>query len=134
MDEPTSGLDPVFRSEMLDTLCSIMQDENKGIFFSTHITTDLEKIADYITFINNGEIIFSKPKDSILENYGIVKGGNGLLDIDTKKEFVGLRENSFGFEGLTNNVERVKKIFKTNILIEKPSLDDILVYTVKGIR
>lgn len=134
MDEPTSGLDPVFRSEMLDILCSIMQDENKGVFFSTHITTDLEKVADYITFINNGEIIFSEPKDSIMEKYGIVKGGKELLDGDTKKEFIGLRENSFGFEALTNNVEGMKKLFKNSILIEKPSLDDILVYTVKGTR
>lgn len=134
MDEPTSGLDPVFRSEMLDILYSIIQDENKAIFFSTHITTDLEKIADYITFINNGEIIFSALKDSIMENYGLVKGGNELLDKDTKNEFVGLRENSYGFEGLTNNVERVKKLFKNSILIEKPSLDDILVYTVKGTK
>lgn len=134
MDEPTSGLDPVFRSEMLDILYSIMQDENKGVFFSTHITTDLEKVADYITFINNGEIIFSEPKDSIMENYGIVKGGSELLDGDTKREFIGLREGSYGFEGLTNNVERVKKLFKNSILIEKPSLDDILVYTVKGTR
>lgn len=134
MDEPTSGLDPVFRSEMLDILYSIIQDENKGVFFSTHITTDLEKVADYITFINKGEIIFSALKDSIMENYGLVKGGNELLDKDTKKEFIGLRENSFGFEGLTNNVERVKKLFKNNIMIEKPSLDDILVYTVKGMR
>lgn len=134
MDEPTSGLDPVFRSEMLDILYSIMQDENKSVFFSTHITTDLEKVADYITFINNGEIIFSALKDSIMENYGLVKGSNELLDKDTKKEFVGIRENSFGFEGLTNNVEKVKKLFKNRILIEKPSLDDILVYTVKGTR
>lgn len=134
MDEPTSGLDPVFRSEMLDILYAIMQDENKGVFFSTHITTDLEKVADYITFINNGEIIFSELKDSIMENYGIVKGGKGLLDRDTKEEFVGLREGSYGFEGLTNNVDRVRKLFKNNILIEKPSLDDILVYTVKGAR
>lgn len=134
MDEPTSGLDPVFRSEMLDILYSIMQDENKGVFFSTHITTDLEKVADYITFINNGEIIFSRPKDFIMENYGLVKGGSELLDGDTKKEFIGFRENSFGFVGLTNNVERVKRLFKNNILIEKPSLDDILVYTVKGTR
>lgn len=134
MDEPTSGLDPVFRSEMLDILYSIMQDENKGVFFSTHITTDLEKIADYITFIKDGEIIFSELKDSIMENYGLVKGGCELLDGDTKKEFIGIRENSFGFEGLTSNALKVKKLFKNNVLIEKPSLDDILVYTVKGTR
>jgi ABC-2 type transport system ATP-binding protein len=134
MDEPTSGLDPVFRSEILDILYSLIQDENKSVFFSTHITTDLEKIADYITFINNGQVIFSRPKDEILETYGIVKGGKQLLDKDTRKEFIGIRENSYGFEGLTGNIEKIKKIFKNNLLVEKPSLDDIMVYTVKGVR
>lgn len=132
MDEPTSGLDPVFRSEILDILYSLIQDEGKSIFFSTHITKDLEKIADYITFINNGEIIFSRPKDDVMENYGIVKGGLELLDRDTRKEFIGIRENSYGFEALTNNIDRIKKLFRGNVLIEKPSLDDIMVFTVKG--
>jgi ABC-2 type transport system ATP-binding protein len=133
MDEPTSGLDPVFRSEMLDILCSIIQDENKGILFSTHITTDLEKVADYITFLNKGKIIFSDTKDDILENYSIVKGDKSLLDTDTKKEFIGIRENSFGFEALTKNTEKIKKLFKNNSLIEKATLEDIMVYTVKGV-
>ncbi|NMM64769.1 ABC transporter ATP-binding protein [Clostridium sp. P21] len=133
MDEPTSGLDPVFRSEILDILYSIMQDENKGILFSTHITTDLEKVADYITFLNKGKIIFSNTKDDILENYSIVKGDKSLLDSDTKKEFIGIRENSFGFEALTNNTEKIKRLFKNNSLIEKATLEDIMVYTVKGV-
>lgn len=134
MDEPTSGLDPVFRSEILDILYALIQDENKSIFFSTHITADLEKVADYITFINSGKIIFSKPKDEIMEAYGIVKGGRELLDKETRKEFVGIRENSFGFEGLTQNIDKIKRIYKNNVLIERPSLDDIMVYTVKGVK
>jgi ABC-2 type transport system ATP-binding protein len=134
MDEPTSGLDPVFRSEILEILTSIMQDENKGVFFSTHITTDLEKISDYITFINKGEIVFSETKDYITENYGLVKGSKSLLDSDIKKEFVSVRENSFGFEGLTSNMDKIKRLLKNNVLIEKPSLDDILVYTVKATK
>jgi ABC-2 type transport system ATP-binding protein len=132
MDEPTSGLDPVFRSEILDILYSLMQDEKKGVFFSTHITTDLEKIADYITFINRGEIVFSNEKDMIFENHAIVKGGLELLNGETRKEFVGIRENSFGFEGLTRNINKIKKLFGNKILIERPSLDDIMVYTVRG--
>ena len=72
MDEPTSGLDPS-QEEFLQILSGILQDENKGILFSTHITSDLDKIADYITFINKGEIVVSTTKDYILENYGIVK-------------------------------------------------------------
>lgn len=132
MDEPTSGLDPVFRSEILDILHYLIQDENKSIFFSTHITTDLEKIADYITFINKGNIVFSKNKDDILENYAMVKGEKSLLDSDTRKDFVTVRENAFGFEALTNNAEKVKRLFRDKVLIERASLEDIMVYTVRG--
>lgn len=131
MDEPTAGLDPVFRSELLDILYGIIQDENVSIFFSTHITNDLEKIADYITFINNGEIVFSQPKDKVLEDYAIIKGKNELLDSDIRKEFISIRENSFGFEGLTNS-NNVKKLFNGEVIIERPSLEDIMVYTVRG--
>lgn len=130
MDEPTAGLDPVFRSELLDILYGIIQDENVSIFFSTHITNDLEKIADYITFINNGEIVFSQPKDKVLEDYAIIKGKNELLDSDIRKEFISIRENSFGFEGLTNS-NNVKKLFNGEVIIERPSLEDIMVYTVR---
>jgi ABC-2 type transport system ATP-binding protein len=132
MDEPTAGLDPVFRSELLDILYNIIQDETVSIFFSTHITTDLEKIADYITFINKGRIVFSEEKDKVLEDYAIIKGGKELLDRDTKREFVSVRENNYGFEALTNNLQRVKGLFKNSILIEKPTLEDIMVYTVRG--
>jgi ABC-2 type transport system ATP-binding protein len=132
MDEPTSGLDPIFRSEILDILYNLIQDESKSVFFSTHITTDLEKIADYITFINNGKIVFSKSKDEVFESYKIVKGGRELLDSDTKKLFISIRENSYGFEGLTSNADVVKKLFKNNAIIEKPTLDEIMIYTVKG--
>lgn len=132
MDEPTAGLDPIFRSELLDILGSIIQDESKSIFFSTHLTTDLEKVADYITFINKGEIIFSESKDKILEDYAIVKGKKELLDRDIRKEFIGLKENSYGFEALTNDINRIRGLLRQNVLIEKPSLEDIMVYTVRG--
>lgn len=131
MDEPTSGLDPIFRREILDILYDIIQDEKKSIFFSTHITTDLEKIADYITFINDGEIVFSKSKDEILESYCIVKGGNDLLDEDIRKEFIGLRETSVGFEGLAKDSKKLKSLFANEAIIEKPTLEDIMVYSVR---
>lgn len=132
MDEPTSGLDPVFRREMLDILCSIIEDESKSIFFSTHITTDLEKVADYITFLNNGNIVFSDSKENILEKYSIVKGDNSLLNNDTKKEFIGIKKTPFGFEALTNNTRRIRNLFENSVFIEKPSLEDIMFYTVRG--
>jgi len=132
MDEPTSGLDPVFRSELLDILYNIIQDENVSIFFSTHVTTDLEKIADYITFINKGKLVFSQSKDEIIENYGLVKGGKELLDKDTRREFVSIKESGFGFEALTKDINSARKIFKDKAIIERASLDEIMVYTVRG--
>jgi len=131
MDEPTSGLDPVFRREILDILYNIIQDDKKSIFFSTHITTDLEKIADYITFINEGKIVFSKSKDDVLESYKVVKGGTDLLDRETRKEFIGIRETSVGFEALTDNADNIRKLFKSDVLIEKATLEDIMFYTVR---
>jgi len=131
MDEPTSGLDPVFRSEILDILYALIQDEKKSIFFSTHITTDLEKIADYITFINHGEIVFSKLKYDILGQYAIVKGSKDILDKDTKKEFISVRENAFGFEALADSASQIKRLFKDKVLLEKASLEDIMVFTVR---
>lgn len=131
MDEPTSGLDPVFRREILDILYSIIQDDKKSIFFSSHITTDLEKLADYITFIDRGKIVFSKTKDEILENYALVKGGSDLLDRDNRQEFIGLRETGVGFEGLVADGKEMEKRFGDKILVEKPSLEDIMFYSVR---
>ncbi|PRP99161.1 putative ABC transporter ATP-binding protein YxlF [Bacillus sp. M21] len=79
MDEPTAGLDPVVRSELLDMLQEIVMEDEVSVLFSTHITTDLERIADYVTFINDGEIIFTGEKEDLMENYVIVKGSNDLL-------------------------------------------------------
>lgn len=132
MDEPTSGLDPVIRSEILDILAEIIQDEEKTIFFSTHITSDLEQIADFITFIDDGKIVFSETKDDILDQYRIVKGANELLDADTRKVFTGLRETRVGFEGLTRDSAQVRALFGDQVIFERPSLEDIMVYTARS--
>ncbi|GIN88791.1 ABC transporter ATP-binding protein [Heyndrickxia sporothermodurans] len=132
MDEPTSGLDPIFRRELLDILHDLMQDGEKTIFFSTHITTDLDRIADYITFIHNGEHIFTNEFYKIEEQYAIVKGSVELIDSDTEKEFIGIRKTNLGFEGLTANRNRVDSIFGDMVLIEKANLEDIMFYTKKG--
>jgi ABC-2 type transport system ATP-binding protein len=132
LDEPTSGLDPVFRNEILDILADLIQNENKGVLFSTHITGDLDKIADYITFINKGEIVFSMAKDDILDNYAIIKGPRELLDDGIKKEFTGMRFNRFSFEGLISDRNRVKKLFKDRVIVERATLEDIMLFTVRG--
>ncbi|MDO9533857.1 MAG: ABC transporter ATP-binding protein [Bacillota bacterium] len=132
MDEPTSGLDPVFRREILDILRDLLQDEQKSILFSTHITSDLDRVADYITFIHKGAIVFSDERESILESYGLVKGSRELLDGDIRKEFVGIRETSFGFEALTRDLTTARKSFQEQAVVEKATLEDIMLYTVKG--
>ncbi|MBX4261961.1 ABC transporter ATP-binding protein [Clostridium estertheticum] len=132
MDEPTSGLDPAFRSELMDILYNVIQNEEMSIFFSTHITADLEKIADYITFINKGSMVFSESKEEVLQKYAIVKGSSKLLDLNVRKEFIGIRETASGFEALTNNKEKARILFNDSCKIEKASLEDIMVYTIRG--
>ncbi|MDN4495538.1 ABC transporter ATP-binding protein [Ureibacillus aquaedulcis] len=132
MDEPTSGLDPVFRRELLELLHDLMIEEDKTIFFSTHITTDLDRIADYIAFIQNGRLVYNNEFHLISEEYAIVKGALDLLDSETEKEFISIRKANTGFEALTSNVQSVKDMFGKNIILEKPSLEDIMYYSQRG--
>jgi ABC-2 type transport system ATP-binding protein len=132
MDEPTSGLDPVFRREFLEILSDLIQDEEKSVLFSTHITTDLERIADFITFIHKGEIIFSTSKDEVLENWGIVKAGKELLHEENRSFLKGYRKSEFGFEGLTDNMGEAAKRFGGDAVIERASLEDIMFLIGKG--
>ena len=129
MDEPTSGLDPIFRRELLDLLHEQMLTGEKTVFFSSHITTDLDRLADYITFIQNGKLVFSKELYKIEEEYAIVKGANELLDRDTEKVFISVRKENTGFEALTNNQAAVEQVFGSNVMVEKASLEDIMYFT-----
>lgn len=131
MDEPTSGLDPVARNELLEILSDLIQDENKGIIFSTHITSDLDKIADYITLINDGKILLSCSKEELLDRHAVVKGGRDLLDGDVRKLFIGIKENQFGFEGLTADRRQAQRLLTDDVLMEKPTLEDIMLYYTK---
>ncbi len=129
LDEPTSGLDPVARDEFLYILRDYIEDEEKSVIFSSHITSDIEKIADYITYINNGKIIFTGEKDEFLEKYCIIKGGKEDITESQKKEIIGLRIHSTGFEGL---IELKKAVgFSSKVIIEKASLDEIMIYMNK---
>ena len=132
MDEPTSGLDPVFRRELLTLLRNIVQDSEKTIFFSTHITSDLDRIADYIVFIHEGQLVFSKEFYEIEEQYVLVKGGLDLLDADTTKSFVAIQKSGHTFVGLSAHKEEVMKLFGDLAVYEPASLEDILFYTKKG--
>lgn len=132
LDEPTSGLDPVARDELCDMLSEFVADENRSVLFSTHITADLEKIADYITFIFDGQIVFTGSKDSLLEKYVLIRGGLHEISAEQKKLIIGLREHATGFEGMAEsaNIGRLPK----NLLIEPITLDEIIIYMNKGAK
>ncbi len=132
MDEPTSGLDPVFRSELIDILYRVIQDERKSIFFSTHNTSDLEKIADYVTFIEGGRIVFSESKDSLRERYRIVKGPLERLSARGRGMCIGVRETRSGFEALSASADELAAEVGGGVVVEKADLEEIMVYTVKG--
>lgn len=108
-----------------------MVDDNRTIFFSTHIATDLDRIADYIAFIQRGELVFNKSIHDVAEDYALVKGGVELLDRDTETAFVHVHRAPTGFEALTDNIKEVKNIFGDSVVIEQASLEDIM-YHFKG--
>jgi ABC-2 type transport system ATP-binding protein len=100
LDEPTSGLDPVSRDEILELFQQIIEDGEKSILFSTQITSDLEKCADYITYIKDGEIVASREKDEFLDTYRIVKGTGEQLIETLRGKLIGCKKNQFGFSGM----------------------------------
>ncbi|MFJ7730387.1 ABC transporter ATP-binding protein [Lysinibacillus sp. NPDC097231] len=126
LDEPTSGLDAIIRDEILDLFLAFMQDETHSILFSSHITSDLEKIADYITFIHNGEILFSESKDVLLYEYGIFKGSKEEVSAIPEHAILRKRNGAFGLEALVLKNE-VHEVFP----LEKPSIEDIMLFYVK---
>ncbi|HJJ16185.1 MAG TPA: ABC transporter ATP-binding protein [Clostridiaceae bacterium] len=131
LDEPTSGLDPVARNEILDIFQEFIQDEKKGIFVSSHITSDLEHIADYITFINNGEIVISKTRDELLEKYGIVKCSKAEFEKIDKKDYLKFKKNRYDYEILVENKLEFKRKYDIQT-IDKPTIEDVMIIYIKG--
>lgn len=130
LDEPTSGLDPVARDELLNILSTYIEDGEKTILFSTHITSDLEKIADYITLIDHGRIFYTGTKDNLLEQYLMVKGSPADLTQELRGKIIGLTENKTVFSGLILATEA--KRLPAAIGLDSVTIDDILVYISKG--
>ncbi|XMB73033.1 ABC transporter ATP-binding protein [Mycoplasmatota bacterium WC30] len=124
LDEPTSGLDPVARDSLLEVFQNIIEDGEVSILFSTHITSDLEKCADYVTFIQNGLIIESLPKDDLIDKYRLINGSLDSIDL-LKTDMVAYKKNAFGFTGLIK-----KEHLKSNsaLKVGTPSLDDIMIF------
>lgn len=124
LDEPTSGLDPVARDELVGILGGFLADEGHSVLFSTHITTDLERVADYVTFINLGRIVASMPKDELLDAYRLVRGGPEDLR-STAAEVFGLRRTDVGVEALVRTEDL--GLLEGDLLVEVPDLDQIVV-------
>lgn len=126
MDEPTSGLDPLVRRQLLDVLIEFMKkDDRRSVFFSTHITSDLDRVADELILIDKGQIIFQQDKDTLLEEHKTVKGDTRYLNDKNRKLFTAVQITEFGFKGLTKQVDEVKDTIK-DLIIEKPSIEDIM--------
>ena len=132
MDEPTANLDPIVRNEFIEVLQEHIEKDGVTVFYSTHITSDLDKVGDYLVFIYNGKIILNGDKESILESHRIIRGSKDLLDDDTKKAFISYKESSFGFEGLTSNHKVAYEIFGEEVVYDKANLEDILMYYTRG--
>ena len=134
MDEPTDGLDPIFRREFLSLLQELIAEERMGILFSTHITGDLDKVADYITLVDEGKMILSQDKEELLERYLILKGDKELLNRIPKDSFVAVRSHSHGFEAMTETYEQIKShvSLTDNLLVQRATLDDIMYYSKRG--
>ncbi|MDU7632124.1 MAG: ABC transporter ATP-binding protein [Lachnospiraceae bacterium] len=131
LDEATSGLDPIVRDDILDMFLEFVQDEEHSILVSSHITSDLEKVADYIVFIHEGKIIFCEPKDELLERYGIIKCGAAQFDAIDKNDIVTYRKQDYEWQVLVANREKVAKKYPKAMVIPA-TIDEIMLLYVKG--
>ena len=133
LDEPTSGLDPIARNDILDIFQEFIKDGEKSILVSSHITSDLEHIADYITFINNGEIILAKTREELLEDFGIVKCTKEEFEKIDKKDYIKYKKNKYEYSILVENKFEFKKKYDIEI-IDRPTIEDIMLIYIKGER
>lgn len=129
LDEATGGLDPIVRDEILDILLEFMQDPTHGILFSSHITGDLEKIADYVTFIHEGQVRFSQPKDELLDSYAVVKCSPQQLASIDPAALVSVRSHQYGTEALVR-----RDAVWADAVAERPTIEDMMLFIARGNR
>jgi len=130
LDEPTSGLDPVARNELIDIFKEYISGGERSILFSTHITSDLEKAADYITLIDHGRLFYSGKKNDLINNYFIVRGNPDILSAELKENIIGLTINQSVFAGMIKSA--MPQNIHKEITIGIPTIDEILIYISKG--
>ena len=130
LDEPTSGLDPVFRRELLERLSTLVAEREVSILISTHITSDLDRVGDYITFLRGGRTVFSTSRDRILDGWAVVKGGLELLDAETRPLFRGWETGELGLTALTDDPDTIRaRLPAASIVVERATLEDIVYLT-----
>lgn len=132
LDEPTSGLDPLIRNELLEIIQQELIDENKTVFFSTHIISDLEKIADYIVFLSEGEIIFNESRDKLSQKYKIVSGSNEDLDEELNELLIYKESKQTGYIGLTEYYQTFNELFGSGVEIKDASIEQLMIYLEKS--
>ena len=133
LDEATSGLDPIMRDEILDVLLEFVKQENHSILLSSHITSDLEKIADYIVFIHNGEIILNKTKDELIYEYGVIRCSENDFHNILSEDILSSMKKDYQIDVLIKNRKLIEKKYK-NLIVDSVSLDEIMLLLVKGER
>ena len=131
LDEATSGLDPVVRDDILDMFLDFVQDENNSILVSSHITSDLEKVADYIVFIHKGKVVFCKSKDELRYKYGIIRCGAAQFDAIDKDEVIAYRKQDYEWEVLIADRDLAQRKYPKAV-IDPATIDEIMLLYVKG--
>ena len=131
LDEATSGLDPIIRDEILSIIREYTEDENHTVLMSSHITSDLDKISDYIAYIHEGELLFMKPYDELREEYGVLHVGKELLDSLNREDIIGYTKGAYSYTILVKNRLAIQSVFK-DLEIMRPTVEEIMLFYAKG--
>jgi ABC-2 type transport system ATP-binding protein len=132
MDEPSSGLDPIVRRDLIDVIGEELAKEHRSFLISTHITSDLDRIADFVVILDHGRVRLSVTRDELSDSYALCKGGRDLLDAESNGYFIGVRENEYGFTALTSERGEVARRYGEAVVLERASIEDLMVHTLQG--
>jgi len=133
LDEATSGLDPVVRDEILDEFMAFLSDEDHAILLSSHITSDLEKICDYVVYLHKGKVTISGAKDELLASYGKLSCARADLERVDGRFLVGSRTGEFGCQALVKDRPAFQRAYP-DLALDAPSLEDLMIFTTRGDR
>lgn len=133
LDEATSGLDPVMRDEMLDVFLEFVQDERHSVLLSSHITSDLEKVADYITFLHNGRLLMTVSKNDLAYRYAVMRCRENQFRALDSGDIIAYRKRDYQIDVLVSDGEAARKKYH-DVVVDHVSIDEMLLLLIKGIR